>query len=64
MTTSTPLPSAKIIPFPTGGRKTFAAHRDVADAADATTSRLSGDTVGGAWYHEAAIQDAKRAGER
>jgi hypothetical protein len=57
--------SAKIIQFPVGGRRAVAARRDEADlAADAKSSRMSGDVSGSAaWYHEAAIQESKRTGE-
>ena len=64
MTTSVPQESAKIIPFPTGGRKASAARRETANVADVGSPRLSGAAIGGAWYHDAAIQEAKRAGER
>jgi hypothetical protein len=54
--------SAKIIPFPVRARKpTLARNEDVQSLSDAWSKRSS---VGGAWYHEAAIQESKRAGER
>jgi len=63
MTIETSRESAQIIPFPVGGRRAVAARRDDASAMQ-TAVRVSGDAIGGAWYHEAAIQDSKRAGER
>ena len=51
--------SAKIIPFPAGGRKS------VGVRGNATADDLSVPTVafGSGWYHDAAIQDAKRTHE-
>jgi len=49
--------SAQILQFPAGGRRGLAGHRVAADAAELLAQRVS-DAVGGAWYHEAAIQEA------
>jgi hypothetical protein len=65
MTTERPQRSATIYQFPARGRKNAAAHRVESDAAAETPSpRVPANSVGGAWYHEAAIQDSRRAGER
>jgi Protein of unknown function (DUF2735) len=57
--------SAKIIEFPLGGRRAHAARREEARLGeDASLARASGETFGGAWYHEAAIQEAKRSSDR
>jgi hypothetical protein len=57
--------SATIYQFPIGGRKAVAARREEANiAADAKLPRVSGEIFGSAWYHEAAIQESKRTGER
>lgn len=62
MTMNTGQGSAKIIPFPLQARKTaLVRNEDVQSSFDARSKRVS---VGGAWYHEAAIQESKRAGER
>jgi Protein of unknown function (DUF2735) len=59
-------PSAKIYVFPVGGRRSVAAARDESrtTAADPRTRAISGDAIGEAWYHEAAIEEAKRTRER
>jgi Protein of unknown function (DUF2735) len=55
--------SARIYKFPLGGRQAASVLRDDAGfAADPKFPRLSADH--GAWYHEAAIQESKRSGER
>jgi hypothetical protein len=57
--------SATIYQFPVGGRKAVTLRREEANiAADAKLPRLSGEIFGSAWYHEAAIQESKRPGER
>jgi Protein of unknown function (DUF2735) len=64
MTTDFSRPSAKIYAFPVGGRRFVAAARnDSRTGADPRTRVLSGDAIGEAWYHEAAIEEAKRTGE-
>jgi Protein of unknown function (DUF2735) len=65
MTTDFSRPSARIYQFPVGGRRFVAAARDESHtSADSRTWAASGDAIGEAWYHEAAIEEAKRTGER
>jgi hypothetical protein len=65
MTTDFSRPSAKIYAFPVGGRRSVAAARDeTRTTADPRTWAFSGDAIGEAWYHEAAIEEAKRTRER
>jgi hypothetical protein len=52
--------SATIIPFPAGGRKGL---NQVKASTEEASERVP-TVIGTAWYHDAAIQDAKRAGER
>lgn len=54
--------SAKIYRFPTGGRSGDEANRDQTTVAD-PSSCVTGNSFG-SWYHEAAIAESKRAGER
>jgi hypothetical protein len=69
MTTDFSRPSARIYAFPVGGRRFVGAARDESrTATDPSTRAISGDTVGEAWhgeawYHESAIQEAKRTSE-
>jgi hypothetical protein len=53
--------SAKIYQFPVGGRSSLAFHRTETPIADAP--RATEAACGESWYHEAAIEDAKRTGE-
>jgi hypothetical protein len=63
--TNFPQRSAKIIEFPLGGRRAHAARREeTRPAEDPGLARASGESFGGAWYHEAAIQEAKRSSDR
>jgi hypothetical protein len=63
MSTSSVRTTAQIIPFPAGGRK--ASTRDMQTAPVTDLERQAAAVAAGeAWYHEAAIQDAKRSGER
>ncbi len=65
MTTEFLRPSAKIYDFPVGGRRFLAtAGDDRRTAVEPRTRAGSGDAIGEAWYHEAAIQEAKRTKER
>jgi len=65
MTTETSQPTAQIIPFPIGGRRALDNKRDDAGiAAELRSARASAIACGSGWYHDAAIQDAKRTGER
>jgi Protein of unknown function (DUF2735) len=58
--------SAKIYQFPAGGRSALGGHRyeEAKAATDLASSRVSEVAVGGAWYHDAAIQDSKPVRER
>jgi hypothetical protein len=60
MSTETERPSAVIYQFPVGGR------RALTEPAKATSedTRAPRTVMGGAWYHDVAIADTKRAGER
>src|SRR6266699_364121 len=60
MNTSLNHGSAKIYQFPVGGRSGVSGrHQDeTKTAADLASSRVSEVAVGGAWYHEAAIQES------
>lgn len=66
MNTSLNQGSAKIYQFPVGGRSALAArrHEETKAATDLASSRVTEVAVGGAWYHDAAIQDAKPVRER
>jgi hypothetical protein len=63
MNTSLNHGSAKIYQFPAGGRSALGGRRpeDTRTPTEANSPRVS---VGGAWYHEAAIEEAKPAWER
>ena len=52
-------PSATIYQFPVGGRKSLNREQPKLVAETA----MPQVAVGGAWYHEAAIQDTKRVSE-
>jgi predicted trehalose synthase len=60
MNTSLNHGSAKIYQFPVGGRSGVSGrHQDeTKTAADLASSRVCEVAVGGAWYHEAAIQES------
>lgn len=61
MTTNLSQPTAKIYQFPVGGRAALSGCREVAKpAADHSAPRVA---VGSGWYHEAAIEEAKRSSE-
>jgi hypothetical protein len=66
MTTSLNHGSARIYQFPSGGRAALTGRRydETKTANDLASSRISEVAVGGAWYHEAAIQDANPVRER
>ena len=66
MNTSLNHGSAKIYQFPAGGRSALGGRRyDESKAvADLASSRASEVAVGGAWYHDAAIEDSKPGRER
>ena len=58
--------SAKIYEFPAGGRSATDRRRyeDIRSASDLASSRVSEVACSDAWYHEAAIQQAKPLRER
>jgi hypothetical protein len=58
--------SAKIYQFPAGGRAALGGRRDdePKSAIEQGASRVIETVCSGAWYHEAAIQESKPAGER
>ena len=60
MNTSLNHGSARIYQFPTGGRAALGGRRyeEAKAATDLASSRASEVAVGGAWYHDAAIQDS------
>lgn len=66
MNTSLNHGSAKIYQFPVGGRSALAGRRqeETKAATDLASPRVTEVAVGGAWYHEAAIQDSKPVRER
>jgi hypothetical protein len=66
MNTSSNHGSARIYQFPVGGRSALAGrrHEETTAATDLASSRASEIAVGGAWYHDAAIQDSKPVRER
>jgi hypothetical protein len=52
--------SARIYQFPVGGRAALASSRpEETKASLDLASRVSETVFGGAWYHEAAIQESK-----
>jgi hypothetical protein len=58
--------SAQIYQFPTGGRSALGARRYEASktATDLASSRVNEVVASGAWYHDAAIEEAKPVRER
>ena len=66
MNTSFNQGSARIYQFPVGGRSAIGGrrHDEIKTSAELASSRVDGVTVGGAWYHEAAIQESKPVRER
>jgi hypothetical protein len=54
--------SAKIYQFPVGGRASLVGLRRT-ETPVADIPRVTEVAAGGSWYHEAAIEDAKRTGE-
>lgn len=61
MNTSLNHGSAKIYQFPAGGRSALGGRRyqETRPAADLASPRVSEIAVGGAWYHDAAIQESE-----
>jgi hypothetical protein len=66
MNTSLNHGSARIYQFPAGGRAALGgrSYDETKAANDLASSRVSEVAVGGAWYHDAAIQEAKPVCER
>lgn len=66
MNTSLDHGSARIYQFPEGGRSALGGRRygEAKAITDLAVSRASEIAVGGAWYHDAAIQDTKPVHER
>ncbi|MES2750306.1 MAG: DUF2735 domain-containing protein [Pseudomonadota bacterium] len=61
MTTNLAQPMAKIYQFPVGGRAALNSRREVAQpATDYSAPRVA---VISGWYHDAAIEEARRSGE-
>ena len=57
--------SAKILPFPAGGRRGLIERRPaVRSTEELEASPLPKVSFGDAWYHEAAMQEAASAGKR
>jgi Protein of unknown function (DUF2735) len=59
MTTNFPRESATIYQFPARGRYAAAGHRDQTESAMTMSARAAKISFG-AWYHEAAIQEAEQ----
>jgi hypothetical protein len=66
MNTSFNQGSARIYQFPVGGRSALGGrrHNEIETSTNHALSRVSEATVGGAWYHDAAIQETKPVRER
>jgi hypothetical protein len=66
MNTSFNQGSARIYQFPVGGRSGLGGqrHDEIKTSNDLALSRVSHASVGGAWYHDAAIQESKPVRER
>jgi Protein of unknown function (DUF2735) len=66
MNTSLHHGSARIYQFPAGGRSGLSGGRrdETKPATDSTSSGVSEVAVGGAWYHDAAIQESKPVRDR
>ena len=58
--------SAKIYQFPAGGRAALGGRRygEAKPAVEQGAPGMSEVTVGGAWYHDAAIEESKPVRER
>ncbi|MDQ8727779.1 DUF2735 domain-containing protein [Bradyrhizobium sp. LHD-71] len=64
MSTSSVRSTAQIIQFPTGGRRVPAQEKQVTSLTDLELQAAAAIAVGDAWYHDAAVQDARRMSER
>jgi Protein of unknown function (DUF2735) len=56
--------SAKILQFPAAGRSALGARRDEVKSAEPLVAPRAVKIVSGAWYHEEAVQDARRGNVR
>jgi Protein of unknown function (DUF2735) len=58
--------SARIYQFPVGGRAALGGRGldEIKTSTELASSRVSEAAVGGAWYHDAAIQESKPVRER
>ena len=52
--------SAQILQFPARGREGFGGRRDAVKPAEEFVAPRAVEIVSGAWYHEQAIEDARR----
>ncbi len=52
--------SAEILPFPAGGRTGLGGRSGHARAAETSDTPRTAKVVSGAWYHEEAIEEARR----
>ena len=60
MTTNSDRASAQIIQFPARGRFAVAGQSDDRSTMNAAVPRVAMIAVGGAWYHDEAIEEAAR----
>ncbi len=60
MTESSQRQSAEILQFPAGGRSTLGGRRDEVKPAEQFVAPRLAKVVSGAWYHEEAVQEARR----
>jgi uncharacterized protein DUF2735 len=52
--------TAEILQFPAGGRSALGGRRDEVKLAESFVAPRAVKIVSGAWYHEEAVQDARR----
>ncbi len=64
MTESLQRQSVKILHFPAGGRSALGGRRDDVMPAEQIVAPLVAKVASGAWYHEEAIQEARRGCKR
>jgi hypothetical protein len=64
MTDSLDRRSTEILQFPAGGRAGFGGRRDEVKVAEPFVAPQAIKIVSGAWYHEEAVQDARRGNVR
>lgn len=64
MTANVTHTSAKIYQFPVGGRRSAADRREhIQSTTELRPAAVTAEAFGGGWYHEAAIEESKRASE-